>query len=215
MRERIRSVFFMFGICLVFTAAVSAVNRMNVDRIRQNEQMRIQGLVLNVLQIDSGASLSDREISGLFQKRVRTSTIGNRPLYVGLDPTGQSVVGYAFPISGPGFWGPIEAMIATDQQVSRIIGVAFYRHSETPGLGGRITESWFQKQFQGRTLETPVPGKRYFTFKAQGTAKGNAELDAITGATETTRRLEVFLDEELKKTLAVLAEKTSDPKQIE
>lgn len=206
MKERIRSVFFMFGICLVFTAAVSAVNSINEDRIRQHEQMRIQGLVLSVLQIDSGDAGSDREISGLFQQRVRTLTLGNRPLYVGLDSKGQAVVGYAFPISGPGFWGPIEAMIAVDPQVSRIIGIAFYRHNETPGLGGRITESWFQRQFQGRTLETPPPGKRYFTFKAQGTAKRNTELDAITGATETTRRLETFLDEELKRVIVQLSQ---------
>ncbi len=207
MKERIRSVLFMFGICLVFTAAVSAVNRMNEDRIRRNEQLRIQGLVLNVLQIDSSAMKNDTDIAELFRKRIRTETLGNRPLYVGLDPNGQTVVGYAFPISGPGFWGPIEAMIAVDPQIRRIIDIAFYRHNETPGLGGRITEAWFQKQFQGRTLDTPPSGKRYFVFKPQGTAKGNGQLDAITGATETTRRLEAFLDEELKKTLALLSER--------
>ncbi|MEW6258283.1 MAG: FMN-binding protein [Thermodesulfobacteriota bacterium] len=206
MKEHIRSVLFMFGICLVFTAAVSAVNRMNEERIRQNEQRRIQGLVLNVLQIGGGVAGSDTDISDLFQKHIRTATIGNRPLYIGRDPQSETVVGYAFPISGPGFWGPIEAMIAVDPQVSRIIGIAFYRHNETPGLGGRITEDWFQRQFVNRTLETPPSGKRYFVFRTQGTAKGNRELDAITGATETTRRLEAFLDEELKKTLAVLSE---------
>ncbi len=95
-------------------------------------------------------------------------------------------------------------MVAVDPEIRKILGIAFYHHSETPGLGGRITEEWFQKQFQERPLQVPPAGMRFFYFKAPGTARGPTELDAITGATETSRRLEKFLDEELKKTVPLL-----------
>lgn len=204
MKGRVFSVIYMFALSLVFTSVVSGLNVLNKDRIRHNEALRLQGLVLSVLNIWPSESVSQAEPAQLFSQRVREASLGDRPLYVGLGPDGSTVVGYAFPVSGPGFWGPIDAMVAVDPEIQKILGIAFYRHSETPGLGGRITEEWFQKQFQGRPLEVPPVGMRFFYLKPQGTARGATELDAITGATETSRRLEKFLDEELKKTIPLL-----------
>lgn len=206
MKGRMFSTLYMFVLSLVFTSVVSGLNVINQDRIRLNEERKRQALVLHVLNIALEPHATDQDVSRTFSRRVRTASLGDRPLYVGLDADASTVVGYAFPVSGPGFWGPIEAMVAVDPQGQRILGIAFYRHSETPGLGGRITEDWFQKQFQGRPLNIPAAGMRFFYFKTPGTAAGPSELDAITGATETTRRLEKFLDEELKKTIPLLLE---------
>lgn len=204
MRGRLFSVIYMFALSLIFTSVVSALNVFSKDRIRQNEALQKQGLVLTVLNIAPPERVPAAELARLFSQRVREASLGDRPLYVGLAPDGSTVVGYAFPVSGPGFWGPIGAMVGVDSEIRKILGIAFYRHSETPGLGGRITEEWFQKQFHGRALQVPAAGMRFFYFKAPGTAQGPAELDAITGATETSRRLEKFLDEELKKTIPLL-----------
>lgn len=204
MKGRLFSVLYMFALSLVFTSMVSALNVLNKDRIRQNEALRLQALVLNVLNITLPETTAPADLARLFSQRVREASLGDRPLYVGLDRDGTTVIGYAFPISGPGFWGPIDAMVAVDPEIQKILGIAFYHHSETPGLGGRITEEWFQKQFQGRPLQVPPMGMRFFYFKVPGTGHGPTELDAITGATETSRRLEKFLDEELKKTVPLL-----------
>ncbi|MEJ5365599.1 MAG: FMN-binding protein [Desulfosoma sp.] len=204
MKGRLFSVLYMFVLSLVFTSVVSALNVLNKDRIRQNEALRLQGLVLTVLNIGPSEKGSAAELAQLFSRRVREASLGDRPLYVGLAEDGKTVVGYAFPVSGPGFWGPIEAMVAVAPDIQKVLGIAFYRHSETPGLGGRITEAWFQNQFQGRPLQVPPAGMRFFYLKPPGTAHGPTELDAITGATETSRRLEKFLDEELKKTIPLL-----------
>ncbi|WP_448382490.1 FMN-binding protein [Desulfosoma sp.] len=204
MKGRLFSVLYMFVLSLIFTSVVSALNVLNKDRIRQNEALRVQGLVLNVLNISPPEKGSAAEMAQLFSRRVRETSLGDRPLYVGLAPDGETVVGYAFPVSGPGFWGPIDAMVAVDPGIQKILGIAFYRHSETPGLGGRITEDWFQNQFRERPVQVPPAGMRFFYLKPPGTAHAPTELDAITGATETSRRLEKFLDEELKKTIPLL-----------
>jgi Na+-transporting NADH:ubiquinone oxidoreductase subunit C len=95
-------------------------------------------------------------------------------------------------------------MIGVDPALQVVLGIAFYEHVETPGLGGRITEPWFQEQFKGKELQPLEEGQEYFYLRAPGTAQAENEVDAISGASETTRRLQVFLNENLKEYLAWL-----------
>jgi Na+-transporting NADH:ubiquinone oxidoreductase subunit C len=139
-----------------------------------------------------------------FETRVERVEVKEKDLYVGYEKDGKTVRGYAFPVGGPGFWGPISGMVAVDPEASKILGIAFYRHSETPGLGGRMTEDWFTKQFIGLPLY-PIEGdKKIFYLRTTATKKGPNELDAITGATGTSRGIEGFLNEELDRFLKEL-----------
>jgi Na+-transporting NADH:ubiquinone oxidoreductase subunit C len=88
-------------------------------------------------------------------------------------------------------------MVGVDPEGSKILGVSFYKHSETPGLGGRITEDWFKMQFKGLKLYPLKEDKKIFYLKAAGSKKAPNELDAITGATGTSRAVEAFLNQEL------------------
>jgi Na+-transporting NADH:ubiquinone oxidoreductase subunit C len=88
-------------------------------------------------------------------------------------------------------------MVGISPDAARVIGIAFTRHAETPGLGGRITESWFTDQFKDLSLH-PVEGdQNIFYLKPEGTAQASNELDAITGATNTSAAVETFLNREL------------------
>ena len=103
---------------------------------------------------------------------------------------------------------------AVDKTGSRIIGIAFYKHSETPGLGARITEPWFRDQFKG-LRSFPIQGDRkIFYLKPEGTGQGPSELTAITGATGTSRAVEAFLNKDLdhflRKLWGALKEKRGD-----
>jgi Na+-transporting NADH:ubiquinone oxidoreductase subunit C len=109
-----------------------------------------------------------------------------------------------FPVGGQGFWGPIKGMVAVDPKAERLIGVAFYEHSETPGLGARITEAWFKNQFKGLKL-MPIKGdKKIFYLKPSGSGKGPNQLDAITGASRTSQAVERFLNRDLNMFLTKL-----------
>jgi Na+-transporting NADH:ubiquinone oxidoreductase subunit C len=118
-------------------------------------------------------------------------------LYVGYEQEGQTIKGYALAVGGPGFWGPIQGMVGISPDATRVLGIAFIKHSETPGLGGRITESWFTDQFKDLPLY-PIKGdQNIFYLKPAGTARAANELDAITGATNTSSAVEAFLNQEL------------------
>jgi Na+-transporting NADH:ubiquinone oxidoreductase subunit C len=180
---------------------VSAVKVYNDERIQTNQQVKLQRIILKVLGAPVDEKAPNREVLQAFEKRVKSIEIRKQTLYVGYSEDGRRIIGYAFPVGGAGFWGPVYGMVSVDPEASKILGIAFYRHSETPGLGARITEPWFTKQFTGLPL-FPVEGdKKIFYLKPAGSGKGPNELDAITGATGTSRAVEAFVNRDLDRFL--------------
>jgi Na+-transporting NADH:ubiquinone oxidoreductase subunit C len=197
MIKQLRSVVFMFLISLFFASLVSAVMHLNEKKIASNQALKLQRIILKVLDIAAEKNTADDQISRLFRERVKDIRVGDRVLYVGYEEDGHTILGYAFPVGGPGFWGPIQGMVGVDPDATKILGIAFYKHTETPGLGGRITEDWFSSQFNGLRL-FPIEGdQKIFYLKPAGTTGAPNELDAITGATNTSAAVETFLNDEL------------------
>ena len=194
----------MFLITLFFTSVVSAVKLFNEERIETNQRVKLQRIILQVLGMPGEKGDSDMDVVWTFETRVKRVDVKEKDLYVGYEKDGKTVSGYAFPVGGPGFWGPIYGMVAVNPGASKILGIAFYRHSETPGLGARMTEDWFTKQFIGLPLYPMEGDKKIFYLRTTGTKKGPNELDAITGATGTSRGIEAFLNEELDRFLKEL-----------
>ena len=197
MIKQLRSVVYMFVIAIFFASLVSAVNFLNDKRIRTNEAIKLQKIVLEVLNIPVEKDKADEHISALFLERIKDIEVGAKVLYVGYEEDGRTIQGYAFPVGGPGFWGPIQGMVGVDPHATKILGIAFYKHTETPGLGGRITEDWFTRQFKDLPLH-PIEGDQMiFYLKPAGIRGAPDELDAITGATNTSSAVEAFLNDEL------------------
>jgi Na+-transporting NADH:ubiquinone oxidoreductase subunit C len=201
MKKRLFSIAYMFLITLVFTSIVSGVKVLNEERIESNQKAKLQRIILDVLQISDKGELSDEKVNQLYETRIKSIQVERKTLYLGFKKDGKTILGYAFPIGGPGFWGPILGMVAVDPEASKLMGIAFYKHAETPGLGGRITEDWFKAQFENLPIFPVEKGKKIFYLKPEGTGQAPNELDAITGATGTSRGVEGFLNNELDRYL--------------
>ena len=199
MKSRIYSILYMFVLTLVFTALVGGVKVLSEERIRRNQDLKLQRIVLQVLGMDLEPGITDNELTERFEQGVRTVRVEDRILYLALEKGRgrEKVVGVAFPVGGQGFWGPIQGIAAVDPEGNHLIGLAFYKHMETPGLGGRMTEDWFQNQFKGLVLRRMENGKQSFYLKPAGTSQSDEELDAITGATQSSKAIERFLNQEL------------------
>ncbi len=84
------------------------------------------------------------------------------------------LVGYAAIVEGAGYGGKMKVAVGIYVD-NTIRGVRVVSHSETPGLGSRVAEDEFLKQFEGKTLER-------VWLKSDG-----GDIDAITGATISSR----------------------------
>ena len=116
--------------------------------------------------------------------------LGSRPNYVQiylLRGAGGDISLAILPISGAGYNGPIDAILALEGDMNTIAGLAITGQSETPGLGARIEEPAWLSQFAGIRL-ADARGELRFAV-ARGAAGNPYEVDGITGATRTSNAM--------------------------
>jgi electron transport complex protein RnfG len=101
--------------------------------------------------------------------------IGEQEYFIGYDERGKRV-GVTIKTKTRGYSGPIEMLMGFDMK-GQITGLKVLNQSETPGLGAKITESWFIKQFIKLKADD-------LSFKKED-PKG--KIEAITAATISSR----------------------------
>jgi electron transport complex protein RnfG len=77
----------------------------------------------------------------------------------------------ALEASGKGYGGQVNVIVGFDVAADTLVGISVTTHKETPGLGSRIQEPAFTKQFKGKD-----PAKAVLK-------KDGGDIDAISGAT--------------------------------
>lgn len=181
---------FMVLLSAVYGAAVSSVAVATKGRVEAGEKARLRTHVLAAFGLETPADPA--AVDRVWSRSVEEKRDETGPYYVARGPDGK-LLGYGFPFTGPGFWGPISGVVAVDPAGSRIVGISFTRHQETPGLGGRISEAWFRDQFRGKPIDVPAGGGEPLRFVYRK-PEGPREVEAITGATQTSSRLDKFLN---------------------
>ena len=122
----------------------------------------------------------------------------NFPIYI--SEVDNQIKGYAIPISGKGLWSTLYGFFAIDPDGVTAKGITFYAHKETPGLGGEVDKAWFQNNFVGKRFinnQGELVGIKVVKGKAD--PNSDYEVDGISGATITSKGLESFLVDDLKK----------------
>jgi Na+-transporting NADH:ubiquinone oxidoreductase subunit C len=100
----------------------------------------------------------------------------------------ESKIGYGYNKSSI-----ISIFICVEPDMETLKGIEVLDHSETPGLGGRITEASFKKQFVGKKV------KPNLLMVKERKALNQNEVDAITGATNTSKGIEAFINDAMKE----------------
>jgi electron transport complex protein RnfG len=113
-------------------------------------------------------------------------------LYKVFDESGNTL-GYSLPFEGNGFQGNIRLMVGVKPDMETLVGLEVLEQVETPGLGTKVTEPFFTKQFQGLVANPQVDW-----VKGAPPTKPN-EIQAITGATISSKALVAIVNAGLKK----------------
>ncbi len=80
--------------------------------------------------------------------------------------------------------------LAIDGDLNTVKGLTFYKHGETPGLGGEIDSATFKAQWPGKLLRNDAGEVKIEVIKGQvvaGSPNEKHQIDGLSGATITSR----------------------------
>lgn len=244
-KERAFTIGFMFVITVIFISLLSAVNLFTKDTIEFNKKISLIRAVLYSSGIEipksqdkvkietekdsEGKELDNYTITKLDEnkkavesysieavRKHKASSDTPELLYYKV-LTGDTLNAYVFMPEGAGLWGEIVALIGFDKELTKITGIEFVEQNETPGLGARITETWFKEQFIGKygPKEFSRNDDKLFTHIPEPKDKSNLNQDtqnrdkfhAITGATVTSNAIKRIVNDTIKKARKILLSK--------
>ncbi len=185
-------ILYMFIVTAFFSAIIIGFTRATEARVAANQRFSYEQAVLKVLPDIYDEKAGQTELHRRYQEQLTHPSEETAGAYV-LQQDG-AVKAYALPFSGQGFWAPIRGVIGIDPEGETIIGLSFYEQSETPGLGARITEAEFREQFTSLGMRAD---NRPLVMKYPGEPLNNGQFHSITGATQTSTRLEKMMNDAL------------------
>ena len=187
MIDRIKMVLVLMIFAAVSATLLGWIQNYTKPIVEKNREVKLKQTVLNAFEIE----YTDTSVLDIFNKNVDVFAEENMTYYRCFteETEGRKIyTGTAVELSGPGFWAPIKIIVALSEDYETIIGFTVVEQEETPGLGGRMVEPWFIEQFKGKKVK---PELRIISNR-QGDNPN--EVDAITGATETSKALSRILN---------------------
>jgi len=188
-QSTIYTIIFTFIVCFAFVFLLALTNEATRPMVEFNQTVARQKAILSAMNVPFE---SDQDAESKFQD-VEEVDRGGLSLFT-TTVEGRRV--YAKEFVGSGLWGSINGVLGVDEDVSQTVGLEIISHNETPGLGGRIDESWFKEQLAGEELRGDG------IVVAEGgdgdTDRSNGEIDGVTGATRTSESMERILNDELE-----------------
>ncbi len=173
-KEEIIPVLFLTLIVLISTIALVKVNDITEPKIEEEKEKEIEKMLKEYFpDIDKYEEDTDIEIFKVFSK--------------------DGLIGYAFTTKASGYGGDIEILVALKNETI-LQGISIIKHSETPGLGAKITEKSFYGQFEGISI-----------YDVE-LADDGGEIDAITGATISSSAVVDAVKDSVKEKMQLLKE---------
>ncbi len=165
----LQMVFSVTVVCAVSAAGLAGTYALTKDRIVAQEQQAQNEALGSVLPEAESFELREDLADAATEAAGETPVMG---VYEALDGSG-ALVGWGVRTAPRGYGGPIQMVVGLDRD-GLVTGVKVISMNETPGLGTQIVDlPWFLEQFVG--------------VDSQNAAEEVRELDAITGATKSSR----------------------------
>ena len=127
-------------------------------------------------------------------------------IYGGYDEQGE-FLGYAVPAAGPGFQDTIGILYGYKPGEQIVVGMEVLESRETPGLGDKIyKDAEWVAGFSALSVEPEIVAVK------KGTSSQPNEIDAITGATISSKAVVRIINEAHAEWSAVLPAPGSEPR---
>lgn len=118
---------------------------------------------------------------------------------------GNDVIGYVLKVTSKGFHGAIDFVVGISNE-DTVTGMKVLAHSETPGLGAKISEEKFTERFKNK------PATDYLEV-VKVTPNKDTEVEAISGATTSSKASVNAVNEAITFYLEKIKGETVEPKE--
>ena len=90
------------------------------------------------------------------------------------------------PVHGSGHASTLYGYLAVDIDTQRVMGLRFYEHGETPGLGAEVDNPAWLDEWRGKKIWDEADQVRLGVTNGQVAADADYEVDGLSGATRTS-----------------------------
>jgi len=194
---RVYPVVFMIIVALLFGTILAVFYHSTIERVELSEELRFKQSVLSLF------SLPFDDVIESYEKHIIEQEKDGYKYYVAYSD--EEKIGYCFIVHGAGLWGSITCLVGVDPEFDQLIAIHILNQSETPGLGGRISEPTFQEQFAGKPIFEGEEVINYRLVPEKDAAK-ETEINQITGATASSKAIVDMLTDNLKKIIEILGD---------
>lgn len=169
----------LFLTCVVVAGLLGGVNAITAEKIAASNWKKTVEAMSNVVADPASTNFSDAMELTDAMTAAATAAGGTLDSVYEAQVNGQAV-GYAVKVVSSGSQGNIEMMVGVDTD-GTVTGVSIVKNSETAGIGSKVMAN--------EPLATGVGVLDQFVGKsaADGTLTVGANVDAITGATVSSR----------------------------
>jgi len=176
MKEVIKITSVLTTVCLICAFLLSFVYGLAHEKIALNAKKRVEEAI---------SILAPEAID------IKKITVEGEEIYKLFDAKG-SLIAYAFLAQGQGYQGKIKMLVVSDSSLELLKGIEVVESLETPGLGAKIQDAPFKKQFKDLNV------KKAMTC-VKGEVEEEGQIKAITGATVSSRTVVNILNKRLKE----------------
>lgn len=109
-------------------------------------------------------------------------------VYLATNEQGEEIL--ILPVRGYGLWGTLYGFLALESDFNTIIGLTFYEHKETPGLGAEVDNPAWKAMWEGKELYDESGDVAISVIKGKvdsNTPNAEHKVDGLSGATLTSR----------------------------
>ncbi len=147
---------------------------------------------LTAAKFDLGKSMRDPELHRVVPQQDDVAGLKKMERYsiVYRVPRSGPLEKIVIPIRGRGLWSTLYGFIALDvkdisngPQSIKVAGLTYYKHGETPGLGGEVENELWRAKWPGKLVFDEQWGVKAEVSKSAST---EYQVDALSGATLTS-----------------------------
>ncbi|MFQ6043726.1 MAG: RnfABCDGE type electron transport complex subunit G [Candidatus Poribacteria bacterium] len=171
MKDMISSVLVLTVICAGSALLLTGIRDSTSQQRKEQLLKYVQGPAVKKVLVETAGSTNDP----IFDRTEALIDDGSK-LDVFVGKVDGKLKAIAFEAQAEGFGGTVSVMVGIDPENETLVGIGVSAPKETPGVGSRVAEEPFGKQFPGLSLDENI------AVKADG-----GIIDAVSGATTSSR----------------------------